>query len=100
MRHILAVFAITPRSGLHQHAVFIAQTHSEAVKFQLGHVLHGRCDLKQFQLFADAGIKCLGTGRFGIGLGAYAQHGYDMAHAIKLRQRLAAHTLRGRIHSA
>ena len=39
---VLTHFAITPRCGLHQHTVLVAQAHRQAIKLGLGHVLNGR----------------------------------------------------------
>ena len=95
LRHVFTVLAIAPRRSLNQYAVFVAQVHRQAIKFQLGDILDRWVGVGQRQLFADAGVKGLRTAGLGIGFGADAEHGYGMAHAGEGVQRLATNALRG-----
>ena len=97
LRHVFAVFTITARSGLHQHALLIAQVHGQAIKLEFGHVFHRRVGVCQRQFLAHAGIKGLCAGGLRIGFSADAEHGHRVAHAGKGIQRLAAHALGGGI---
>ena len=95
--HVFARFAIAPRGGLHQHAVFVAQAHGQAIKLQLGHVVHRGIGVGETQLFADACVKGLRATGFGVGLGADAEHGHPVFDAGKAVKRLATHALGGRV---
>ena len=95
--HVLAHVAVASGGGLHQNAVLVAQAHGQAVKFQLGHIVHSRVGVAQAQFFADACVKGFGTTGFGVGFGADAQHRQGMFDAGKTVQGLAAHPLGRRI---
>ena len=92
---VFTPFPITARSGLHQHTVFVAQAHGQAVKLELGHVVHRRVGLRQAQLLAHTGVKVLRAAGFGVGLGTDAEHGHGMAHRHKFGQRFATDPLCG-----
>ena len=100
LRHVLAVFAVAPGGGLHQHAAFKAQIDRQPVKLEFGDVFHRWRFLGQLQLFAHPGVKSQRTRGFGVGLRADAEHGHSVAHRGKSVQRLAAHALGGRIRCA
>ena len=100
VRDIFTGFAVTARGGLHKHTAFIAQAHGQAVKLEFGDVINSGVSLGQTQLFAYAGVKTLSPGGFGIGFGAYAEHGHHVLDAGKTVQNLATHPLRGRIKCA
>ncbi|MOA09253.1 hypothetical protein D3C78_1290710 [compost metagenome] len=97
MRDVFAHAAVAARRGLHQHSVFVTQAHGQAVELGLGHVFHGRVAFVQAQLAADAAVEGLGAAGFGIGFGAYAEHGHDMLHGRKSGHDGADHPLRGRV---
>ena len=92
---VFTTLSVTARSGLHQHTVFVAQAHGQAVKLELGHVVHRRVGLRQAQLLAHTGVKVLRAAGFGVGLGADAEHGHGMAHRHKFGQRFATDPLCG-----
>ena len=95
--NLLTRFTIATGGRLHQHPVFVAQTHGQTVKFQLPHIGHGWIGIAQAQLFANAGVKGLRTTGFGVGFGANTEHGHPVRDLSKGIQNLAAHTLGGRI---
>ena len=97
VRDIFTGFAITPRGGLHQHTAFITQAHGQAVKLEFSNVVNSGVGLCQTQLFAYTGVKTLCPAGFGVGFGAYAEHGHHVLDAGKTVQNLATNTLRGRI---
>ena len=119
VRHIFAHLAIAARGGLHQHSVFIAQAHRQAVKFQFGHTVHrcAVCHRLRFRrqrlrrcAFTALPLALLGgqvraqlllelfcaRGRH-IGFGADGQHRHRMAHRCQAGHGRAAHALGGRI---
>jgi len=95
LRYILSIFPVSAGGCLHQHAVLVTQVHGQAVKFEFDHILHRRIGFSQTELFANPGVKIVGPGGFGIGLGADAEHGYRMTHWCELVQRFATHPLCG-----
>ena len=97
LRHVFTGFAVPTRSGLHQHAVLVAQAHCQAVKFGFGHVFNRRVACCQTQLLANACVKILRACGFRIRLGADAQHRQRVAPAGKTIQGLAADALCGRV---
>ena len=96
-RDILTRFAIAACGRLYQHAVFVAQTHGQAVEFRLGHIFHGGSVCAQAQFAPHARIKSLRTAGLGIGFGFDAEHGLGMAHRGKTVQHRAQNPLRRRI---
>ena len=98
-RDLFARFTISPSGRLNQNAVFIAQAHGQAIKFELAHINDSRIGLRQAQLFADAGVKGLGSAGFGVGFGSDAEHGHPVGDLGKSVEHGPAHTLSGRIGS-
>jgi hypothetical protein len=82
---------------LYQHAVFIAQVNGQAVKLELGYVLHCRVGISQAQRFAHAGIKILCACGLGIGLGIDTEHGHRVFDGRKAIQHSADDALGGRV---
>jgi len=95
VRHVLTHLAVATRGGLHQAATLVAQTHGQAVKLGLGHVLDGGVGIGQPQFAAHTGVKCLGACGLGVGFGVDAEHGHHMAHGCQTLHHRANHALGG-----
>ena len=80
LRDVFPGFTITPCGGLHQHTVFVTQVDGQPIKLELRQILHLGVTVAEAQLTPDPCIKGLGSGGFGVGFGADAQHGNRMAH--------------------
>ena len=92
-----ARFTISTGGRLKQNAVFIAQAHGQAIKLQLTHVGDGWVSLRQSQLFADAGVKGLGSAGFGVGFSSDTEHGHPVGDLGESVEHGPAHPLSGRI---
>ena len=99
LRHVFACFAVAPGGSLQQHAVFIAQAHGQAVKFQLRNVFNRWIAACQTQFFADPGVEVLRAAGFGVGFSANAEHGHFVLHAGKLAEGSSTYALRGRVRA-
>jgi hypothetical protein len=97
LRHVLAHLAIAARGCLHQYATLIAQAHGQAVKLELGHVVHRRIGVGQAERAPHAGVEILRAAGFGIGLGVDRQHRHGVTDRLETVEHLAANALRGRI---
>ena len=91
LRDVLAGLAVAARGGLHQHALLIAQVHGQAVELQLGRVFDLCIRQVQPKLAPHPGVKGLGPGCRGVGLGMNRQHGHRMAHRRQFGQGGGAH---------
>ena len=100
LRDLFADLAVAAGRGLHQHAVFVAQVHGQAVELEFADIRHLRSVLGQTEFLAHPRIEGAGAAGRDVGLGADRQHRHLVAHLGEAVEHLAAHPLCRRVGRA
>ena len=85
--HVLTRFAVSAGGRLHQAALLVTQTHGQAVKLGLCHIVDRRGIISQPEFPPHPGVEVVRARGLGVGFGANAEHGHCMAYAGKGSQR-------------